>query len=78
MSTDQNTLVADLLALRNELSDVLRTVPTVLQRVYRPPVLYEATPTDPSDDDLAVPGLRAFQATVEKEIDVLDKVREDS
>lgn len=67
----------DLLSLRNELTEILNTVPTVAQRVYRPPIIYEPGGdgvVESTDDEGAVPGLKAFEGTVEKEIDVLDKV----
>lgn len=66
----------DLLALRNELTEILITVPAVSRRVYRLPVIYEAGEDGVVElaDEGAVPGLKAFEGTVEKEIEVLDKV----
>lgn len=68
---------SDLLALRNALTDILNTVPIVAQRVFKPPIIYEPGgdgSSESNDDDVAVPGLKVFEGTVEKEIDVLDKV----
>ncbi|KAG8873021.1 hypothetical protein FRB97_007078 [Tulasnella sp. 331] len=67
----------DLLTLRNELAEILNTVTTVARRVYRPPIIYEpggdGVIESADDEGGAVPGLKAFEGTVEKEIDVLDK-----
>ncbi|KAG9030950.1 hypothetical protein FRB95_003287 [Tulasnella sp. JGI-2019a] len=66
----------DLLALRNELAEILDTVSTVARRVYKPPIIYEPEgegAAESADDEGLVPGLKAFEGTVEKEIDVLDK-----
>ncbi|KAG8893013.1 hypothetical protein FRC01_013816, partial [Tulasnella sp. 417] len=66
----------DLLSQRNQLSAALESLPLVLSKVPKPPILNLLSPGDDAgeDDNInSVPGLRAFEANLEKEIDALDK-----
>ncbi|KIO28281.1 hypothetical protein M407DRAFT_22490 [Tulasnella calospora MUT 4182] len=68
-----------LLSLRNQLSEALDSLPLVLLKVPKPPILNLFSPSDDlgEDDNInSVPGLRAFEANLEKEIDALDKYLE--
>lgn len=67
-----------ILTLRNDLSDALRHIPDVLDRMFKPPIIDTLSgdkSNDPeSDAILSIPGLRVFEVNVEKEIDSLDRV----
>ncbi|KAG8972903.1 hypothetical protein FRC05_009457 [Tulasnella sp. 425] len=68
----------ELLSQRNQLSEALESLPLVLLKVPRPPIINLVSPADePVDDDNinSVPGLRGFEGNIEKEIDALDKAR---
>ena len=75
---------AELLFQRNQLADILKAIPDVVHRAYRPPVIdvsavfeSESSVLQGVEDDLftLVPGLKAFESSIEREIIALDKVR---